>query len=133
MNKVILTGRLTKNPEIQYSRGSKPIAITKYTLAVNRRYKKDTEQEADFISCTAFGKVAEFAANYFEKGMNIGVSGRIQIGSWKDEKGQTHYKTDVIVDEQEFLERKKTAENKEIGNDINYTTGSIEEYEELPF
>lgn len=104
MNKVILMGRLTKNPEIKYAGKDNDMAVARYTLAVNRRYKRDGEQEADFISCVTFGKSAEFAQKYLYKGMRIVIGGRISTGSYKD--GKTIYTTDVIVEEHEFAQNK---------------------------
>ena len=108
MNKVILMGRLTKNPEIKYAGKENDMAVARYTLAVNRRYKRDGEQEADFISCITFGKSAEFAQKYLHKGMRIVIGGRISTGSYKDKDGKTIYTTDVIVEEHEFAESKAT-------------------------
>lgn len=102
MNKVILVGRLTRDPELRYSQGDNPLAITRYTLAVDRR----KQGEADFIPCTVFGKSAEFAEKYFRKGLRVAVSGRIQTGSYKNKEGQTVYTTEVIVEEQEFAQSK---------------------------
>ena len=106
MNKVILMGRLTKNPEIKYAGKDNDMAVARYTLAVNRRYKRDGEQEADFISCVTFGKNAEFAQKYLYKGMRIVIGGRISTGSYKDKDGKTIYTTDVIVEEHEFAQNK---------------------------
>ena len=106
MNKVILMGRLTKNPEIKYAGKDNDMAVARYTLAVNRSYKRDGEQEADFISCVTFGKSAEFAQKYLYKGMRIVIGGRISTGSYKDKDGKTIYTTDVIVEEHEFAQNK---------------------------
>lgn len=106
MNKVILMGRLTKNPEIKYTGKDNDMAVARYTPAVNRRYKRDGEQEADFISCVTFGKSAEFAQKYLYKGMRIVNDGRISTGSYKDKDGKTIYTTDVIVEEHEFAQNK---------------------------
>ena len=106
MNKVILMGRLTKDPEIRYSQGDNSMAIARYTLAVDRRFKRDSEQTADFIPCVAFGKSAEFAEKYFRMGLKIVVSGRIQTGSYTNREGIKVYTTEVIVDDQEFAESK---------------------------
>ena len=91
MNKVVLMGRLTKNPEIKYAGKDNDMAVARYTLAVNRRYKRDGEQEADFISCVIFGKSAEFAQKYLHKGMRIVIGGRISTGGYKDKDGKTIY------------------------------------------
>lgn len=106
MNRVILMGRLTKNPEIKYAGKDNDMAVARYTLAVNRRYKRDGEQEADFISCVTFGKSAEFAQKYLRKGIRIVIGGRISTGSYKDKDEKTIYTTDVIVEEHEFAQNK---------------------------
>ena len=106
MNRVILMGRLTKNPEIKYAGKDNDMVVARYTLAVNRRYKRDGEQEADFISCVTFGKSAEFAQKYLRKGIRIVIGGRISTGSYKDKDGKTIYTTDVIVEEHEFAQNK---------------------------
>lgn len=112
MNKVILIGGLTMDPNVRYSTGDNPMAIARYTLAVNRKGpKKDGEQTADFISCIAFGRAGEFAEKYFKKGTKIGVTGRIQTGSYTNKDGQKVYTTDVVVEEQEFAERKGSSSN----------------------
>ena len=108
MNKVELIGRLTKDPEIRYSQAAEPMAIARYTLAVDRRFKKDGEATADFINCVAFGKLGEFAEKYLHKGVKIAVSGRIQTGSYTNKDGQKVYTTDVVVEEQEFCESKSS-------------------------
>lgn len=111
MNKVILMGRLTRDPEVRYSQGENSKAVARYTLAVDRRFKRDgDDQTADFISCVAFGKSAEFAEKYFRKGIKIAVTGRIQTGSYTNQEGQKVYTTDVIIEEQEFAESKATSE-----------------------
>lgn len=108
MNKVILMGRLTRDVESRYTQGENPMCIARYTLAVDRRYKRQgEEQTADFINCVAFGKAGEFAEKYFAKGIKIVVSGRIQTGSYTNREGQKVYTTDVVVEEQEFAESKK--------------------------
>ena len=109
MNKVILMGRLTKDPDVRYSQGNDPICIARYRLAVDRRRRgNDNEQTADFISCVAFGKLGEHAEKYYHQGLRVLVSGRIQTGSYTNRDGQKVYTTDVIVEEQEFAESKKT-------------------------
>ncbi len=106
MNKVILIGRLTRDPEVRYSQGENATAIARYSLAVDRRYKKEGEQTADFINCVAFGHSAEFAEKYLKKGTKIAIVGRIQTGSYTNREGQKVYTTDVVVEEQEFAESK---------------------------
>lgn len=116
MNKVMLMGRLTKDPEVRYSQGENPMAVARYSLAVDRRgAKKDGEQTADFINCVAFGKSGEFAEKYLHKGTKIVVIGRIQTGSYTNKEGQKVYTTDVVVEETEFAESKK-AEGEGGGN-----------------
>lgn len=110
MNKVILMGRLTRDPEVRYSTGNNPMAIARYTLAVDRRFKRDGEAEADFISCVSFGKTAEFAEKYYRQGLKIVVSGRIQTGSYTNRDGQKVYTTEVVVEEQEFAESKSASQ-----------------------
>ena len=112
MNKVILMGRLVKDPEVRYTQGAEPMAVAKYTLAINRRFKRQGEPEADFIPCTSFGKMGEFAEKYFKKGQMISIVGRIQIRSWDDQTGQKRWSTDVVVDEQYFAESKSSYENR---------------------
>lgn len=107
MNKVILIGRLTRDPEVRYSAGENATAIARYTLAVDRKYKQERQQNADFIQCIAFGRSAEFAEKYFRKGMKIAITGRIQTGSYTNKEGQKVYTTDVVIEEQEFAESKK--------------------------
>ena len=110
MNKVILMGRLTRDPDIRYSAGDNPIAIARYTLAVDRRFLRENEQSADFISCVSFNKIAEFAEKYLKQGIKICITGRIQTGSYTNKDGVKVYTTEVVVEECEFAESKKAAE-----------------------
>ena len=110
MNKVILMGRLAREPEVRYSQGTEPLAIARYTLAVNRRFKRQGEPEADFINCVAFGKKGEFAEKYFKKGQMVSVVGRLQVRSWDDNEGKKRWTTEVIVEEQYFAEGKQDSE-----------------------
>ena len=110
MNKVILMGRLTRDPEVRYSAGENALAIARYTLAVDRRFRRDGEATADFISCVSFGRTAEFAEKYFRQGLKVVVTGRIQTGSYTNKDGQKVYTTDVVVEEQEFAESKATSD-----------------------
>ena len=119
MNKVILMGRLTRDPDVRYSAGENALAIARYTLAVDRRFKRDGEASADFISCVAFGRSAEFAEKYLRQGTKIAVSGRIQTGSYTNRDGQKVYTTEVVVEDQEFAESKNSAAN----NDGGYVGG----------
>lgn len=111
MNKVILMGRLTRDPEVRYSQSAEPVAIVRYTLAVDRRIRREGEQTADFISCIAFGRNAEFAEKYLRKGIKIAATGRIQTGSYTNKEGQKVYTTDVVIEEQEFAESKGSGES----------------------
>lgn len=111
MNKVILMGRLTRDPEIRYSQGETATAVARYTLAVDRRFRREgSDQTADFIGCVAFGRQAEFAEKYLHQGIKIAITGRIQTGSYQKD-GQRIYTTDVVVEEQEFAESKSASEN----------------------
>lgn len=109
MNKVILMGRLTRDPDIRYSQGEKSTAVARYALAVDRKFKRDGEASADFINCIAFGKNGEFAEKYLRKGTKIVVVGHIQTGSYTNKDVQKVYTTDVVVEEHEFAESKKSA------------------------
>lgn len=106
MNKAILMGRLTRDPEVRYTNGDKPMAIARYTLAVDRRFKRDGQDGADFIPCVAFGKGGEFVEKYCKKGTKLAVTGRIQTGSYTNKEGQKVYTTEIVVEEQEFAESK---------------------------
>ena len=108
MNKVVLIGRLTRDPDIRYTQGEYAICIARYTLAVDRRFKREGEQNADFISCVAFGKSGEFVEKYLHKGTKIAITGRIQTGSYEKD-GQKVYTTDVVVEEHEFAESKASS------------------------
>ena len=109
MNKVILMGRLTRDPEVRYSAGEDATAIARYTLAVDRRFRREgSGQTADFIRCVAFDRAGEFTEKYFRQGMRVLVSGRIQTGSYTNRDGQKVYTTEVIVDDQEFADSKNS-------------------------
>jgi single-strand DNA-binding protein len=148
MNKVILMGRLTRDPEVRYSAGDNQMAIARYTLAVDRRFNRNnSEQTADFIPCVAFGKAGEFAEKYFRKGMKIAVTGRIQTGSYTNKEGQKVYTTEVVIEEQEFAESKNASSgavggfgsgsmpeapnNQDVSDDFMNVPDGIDE--ELPF
>ena len=111
MNKVVLVGRLTRDPEVRYSQGDSATAVARYTVAVDRRFKRDGEPTADFIPCVVFGRSAEFAEKYFRQGMRISVSGRIQTGSYTNKDGVRVYTTEVIVEDQEFAESKASSDS----------------------
>ena len=113
MNKVVLMGRLTRDPEVRYSQGERQMAIARYTLAVDRRGRAAANGDgntADFIQCVAFDRAAEFAEKYFHQGIKILVTGRIQTGSYVNREGQKVYTTDIIVEDQEFAESKAASE-----------------------
>ena len=130
MNLVVLVGRLTKEPDVRYTAGEKPMAVARYTLAVDRRVRKqEGQQSADFISCVAFGASAEFANNYLHKGTKIAVNGRIQTGSYVNKDGNTVYTTDVIVENQEFAESKKASEG---GQPVNHNTQNNDDFMKIP-
>lgn len=138
MNKVILMGRLTRDPEVRYSQSSEPVAVARYTLAVNRRFKRKDEPEADFIPCVALGKSGEFAEKHFRKGQLVGVIGRLQVRSWEDKEGKKHWTTEVIIEEQHFAESKNSqaAAPKEGGQaaaDGFYPIDESVEDDDLPF
>ena len=131
MNKVILMGRLTRDPEVRYSQGESPMAIARYTIAVDRRFNRSNsgeEQTADFIGCVAFGKAGEFAEKYFRKGTKIAVTGRIQTGSYTNKDGVKVYTTDVVVEDQEFAESK----NSNAGTDGGFTGNTGKRAPEAP-
>lgn len=117
MNKVILMGRLTRDPEVRYTQNENSTAVARYSLAVDRRFKREGEQDADFIGCVAFGRAAEFAEKWLHKGSKIVVTGRIQTGSYTNKDGQKVYTTDVVIEEQEFAESKAASE----GNGDGYS------------
>jgi single-strand DNA-binding protein len=108
MNKTILLGRLTREPEVRYSQGANPTAIARFTLAVDRKFKKEGDQSADFINCLAFGKTAEFVEKYLKQGTKIALTGRIQTGSYTNKDNQKVYTTEVVADELEFAESKSS-------------------------
>jgi len=139
MNKVILMGRLTRDPEVRYSQSSEPVAVARYTLAVNRRFKRKDEPEADFIPCVALGKSGEFAEKHFRKGQLVGVIGRLQVRSWEDKEGKKHWTTEVIIEEQHFAESKNSSnaaapkEGGQAAADGFYPIDESVEDDDLPF
>ena len=140
MNKAILMGRLTRDPDVRYTQGENSMAIARYTLAVDRRFKREGEQNADFITCVVFGKGGEFAEKYLRQGTKICVSGRIQTGSYTNREGQKVYTTEVVVEEQEFAESKSSQESRNVDEERHPKAGdddflSIPDGidEELPF
>lgn len=141
MNKVILMGRLTKDPEVRYSQGAEPMAIARYSLAVNKRFKRQGEADADFIPCVAFGKQGEFSEKYLKKGMLIAVAGRIQVRNWEDNEGKKRVTTEVVVEEHYFAESKgdkndktdKLQKKQDSDTDGFYPIDENVEDEDLPF
>ena len=149
MNKVILMGRLTRDPEVRYSQGENATAVARFTLAVDRRIKRDNEASADYINCVSFGKSAEFAEKYFRKGTKIVVAGRIQTGSYTNKDGQKVYTTDIVIEEQDFAESKAASQQNNQAGEQNCSSSqqrqqpkaqegsdgfmSADDGEELPF
>ena len=137
MNKVIIIGRFTRDPEIKYSTGENATATARFSLAVNRRFKnKEGNYDADFINCVAFGKTAEFIEKYFTKGMAIGITGRIQTGSYTNKEGQKVYTTDVVVEETEFVESKNKGTSDNVPNNNANSNSDFEEVisdDKMPF
>lgn len=138
MNKVILMGRLVRDPEVRYTQSNQPMAIARFTLAVNRRFKRQGEQDADYIPCVAFGKQGEFAEKYFRKGQMVSVVGRLQVRNWDDNNGNKRITTEVIVEEQYFAEKKSNAgdsqkcENDGIGEGFYPIDDDVKD-DDLPF
>ena len=138
MNKVILMGRLTKDPEVRYTQGSNTL-VASFNLAVNRRFVKDGEdRQADFIQIIAWSKLGEFCSKYFKKGQQVGIIGRIQTRNWEDEQGQRHYATEVIAEEAYFAESKKdNAPQDAFGSNSIQSNGDndfeISASDDLPF
>lgn len=125
MNKVILMGRLTRDPEVRYTQGDNPMAIARYTLAVDRRFNRNGDDAAaDFIGCVAFGRSGEFAEKYFRKGTKIVVTGRIQTGSYTNKDGNKVYTTDVVVEDQEFAESKNASSHNGDGFGGGFSGGN---------
>lgn len=123
MNKVILQGRLTKDPEVRYTQGAEPLAIVRFGIAVNRRFKREGEAEADFINCVAFGKTGEFTSKYFKKGQQILISGRLSVNPYTDKDGNKRISTEVVVEEQHFCGSK--AENQQANQQQNNNDNSF--------
>lgn len=140
MNSFCGVGRLTRDPEVRYTQGDKPMAIARFTIAINRRFKREGEPEADFLNCVAFGKTGEMIEKYFHKGMAIGVTGRIQTGSYTNKDGVKVYTTDIYCESVEFVES-KNASNGGSSSKPNSNAGAGDGFmnipdgieEELPF
>ena len=140
MNKVILMGRLVRDPEVRYSQGAESTTVARYTLAVDRRQRANNEASADFISCIAFNRAADFAEKYLKKGTKLVITGRIQTGSYTNKDGNRVYTTDVIIEDQEFAESKRNDDTNGSSPKGPYPTGTdgfmdIQDGidEELPF
>lgn len=131
MNKVILMGRLTRDPESRYTQGAEPMCIARYTLAVDRKFKRDGEDTADFIPCVAFGWNGEFVEKYLKKGTKIAITGRIQTGSYTNKEGRKVFTTEVVVEDHEFAESKKSDTSED--GFTNLSEGLPENDDELPF
>lgn len=121
MNRAILMGRLTRDPKVTWTQGDPSTCIARFTLAVDRRYKREGEDNADFISCVTFGKTAEFIEKYVKQGTKVVGCGRIQTGSYTNNDGQRVYTTDVVLDEVEFAESKKAQQENQNGSSLQTT------------
>lgn len=130
MNKVILMGRLTHAPEVRYTNSNEPVIVTRFTLAIQKRFKREGEPDAEFVNCVAFGKSAEFVKNYFRKGQMVSAIGRLQTRKW-DKDGETRYTTEVVTEEHYFAESKKSFDNN--SNNTDFTSTAETTYDELPF
>lgn len=133
MNKIVLLGRLTRDPEVRYSQGENSMAIARFSLAVNRRYKREGEPDADFFNCTAFGKQAEFVEKYLKQGIKILVAGRLENNNYTNKEGQKVYSVQVMVEEIEFAESKSNSatEPEQSSNGFMNIPDGLQE--ELPF
>jgi len=133
MNKAILLGRLTRNPELRYSQSANPIAIARYGIAVRRQFAKQGEQDVDFFNIVAFGKAAEFASKYFAKGQMIAISGRLQINQYEDKENVKRTSIDVIVEEQHFTGGKNDSSASDSPGIKNQEADTEDDSDELPF
>ena len=134
MNKVILLGNLTRDPEIRYSQGEKQMAVARFSLAVNRRFANDGETNADFFNCTAFGKTAEFIEKYFRQGSRMSLVGRIENNNYTNKNGEKVYSVQIMVEEVEFAERKSAQSNNQTQNQNQqaHTNGSDDDFMSIP-
>ena len=133
MNKVILIGRLTKDPEVRYTQTSNTL-VSNFTLAVNRKFiKEGEEKQADFIPIIAFSKLGEFCSKYYKKGQQVAIVGRIQTRNWEDEQGQKHYATEVIAEECYFADSKKDLDNSNNIETKDEHDFDISDFEDRPF
>lgn len=135
MNKVLIMGRICRDPEIRYTQGQEQKAIARFTLAVDRKYHKENEQSADFISCVAFGKVAEFVEKYLKKGTKVIAEGRWQTGSYKNKEGVTVYTNECYIESLEFAESKKESQSETQiqTDDGGFTPLPSGDLDDLPF
>lgn len=149
MNKVILMGRLTRDPEVRYSQSATPIAVARYGLAVRRQFAKQGEQDVDFFNIVAFGKAGEFAEKFFRKGQMVSIVGRLQVNTWEDQQKVKHTSVDVVAEEQHFAESRASSESRGVmvdspisspretpssGNSVEgFMPTHIEEDDDLPF
>jgi single-strand DNA-binding protein len=146
MNKVILMGRLTRDPEVRYSQSATPVAVARYGLAVRRQFAKQGEQDVDFFNIVSFGKAGEFAEKFFRKGQMVSIVGRLQVNTWEDQQKVKHTSVDVVAEEQHFAESKSSAESRldespsvprpssTSGNSVEgFMPTNIEEDDDLPF
>ena len=129
MNKVILMGRLTRDPDVRYSQGANPIAVARYSLAVRRMFTKQGEPDVDFINVVAFAKAAEFTEKYFKKGQNVAIAGRLQVRNWEDKEGNKRTTTEVIIEEQHFTGSKTDNKAQPVGGNDQ----AHHDDEDLPF
>lgn len=132
MNSVQLIGRLTRDPEVRYSNGETAMAVARFTVAVDRRVKRDSENNADFISCIAFGKTGEVVEKYFRKGQRIALNGRIQTGSYINNEGQKIYTTDVIAENIEFVESKNSSSGYDSNSKQDPSQASVDGFMDIP-
>lgn len=137
MNKVMMMGNLTREPEVRYSQSANPVAVAKYGIAVRRQFAKQGEPDVDFFNVVAFGKAGEFAEKYFKKGQQVAIVGRLQANSWEDKQGVKHTSYDIIVEEQHFCGKKSSSEDSSTNTNqqggTGFTPTNFDEDDDLPF
>lgn len=134
MNKILLMGRLTRDPEVRYSQSETPVAVTRYGIAVRRQFAKQGQPDVDFFNVVSFGKAGEFAEKYFKKGQMVAIVGHVQVGTWEDQAGTKHNSFDVVVEEQHFAEsRRETSEGATPMSQLAPAYTPTQEDEDLPF
>lgn len=138
MNKVIMMGRLVKDPEVRYTQGDTPVAVGRFSIAVNRRFKREGQPDADFFNCTAFGKAGEFAEKYLHKGMKIVIEGSLQNDNYTDRNGVQRYNIIIMVDQIEFAESKREGNEAGGGSSVNQPSVDADGFapvadDDLPF